>query len=228
VPAGTALAVHEGDLQIRTAGTVVANLDIRGCVSVLADNVTIRSSKISCTSNWGIGSFADDNDGGLVVEDVEVDCQGTGGTALGSDGLVARRVNLHGCENGVDIGHGVTVEDSYIHDMVEVGGGHADGIQFGGEGNAVIAHNTIEIPDGTSAIITGHGGPFNGVTIENNLLGGGAYTLYCPDQPGSVDFRVLDNRFIRTATYGPWTDCASIDENRGNIWDETLVAVEPA
>jgi hypothetical protein len=226
VPAGTALTVHEGDLTIDTAGTVIDRMDIRGCVRIEAANVVIRRTKITCTGFWGILAFPDDHEGGLLLEDVEVDCANQGFTAIGYYGLVARRVNLHGCENGIDIDDDVVVEDSYIHDMFEDADAHADGVQFNGGANVVIRHNTIVIR-GTSAIITGHGGPFDHVTIEGNLLGGGAYTLYCPDQPGSVDFRVIDNRFVPDAAYGPSTACATIDENRGNFWDDTLAPVEP-
>jgi hypothetical protein len=226
VPAGTALTVHNGDLEVETAGAVIDRLDIRGCVRVMAADVTIRRSKITCADWWAIASFGDEHDGGLLVEDVEVDCRGApASTAIGSSGFTLRRVNLHHCENGVDIDNDVTVEDSYIHDVTEDEDGHADGIQFNNGADVVIRHNTIHSAIGTSAIITGKGGPFDRVTIEQNLLGGGIYTLYCPQEPGSVSFRVLDNRFVRDADYGPWVDCDSIDENRGNVWDDTLTPV---
>jgi hypothetical protein len=227
VPAGTKLTVHDGDLEVDRPGTVVENLDIRGCVRVLADDVTIRRTKITCTGYWGIEALTDEAGvEGLLIEDVEVDCQGAQGTAIGYSQIVVRRVNLHHCENGVDINDHTTVEDSYIHDMTEDSDGHADGIQFGGGGpDVVIRHNTIRVPGGTSEIITGKGGQFNHITIEDNLLGGGAFTLYCPEEPGSVGFRVLDNRFVRDAAYGPWTDCGPV-EKRGNIWDDTLTAVD--
>lgn len=226
VPAGTYLAVHEGDLTIDTDGAVVEELDIRGCVTVEATNVTIRRSKITCTGYWGIESDPGAHGGGLLIEDVEVDCLGTGGTAIGYWGFTARRVNLHHCENGVDIDADVLVEDSFIHDMVEGSDGHADGIQFNAGSHTMVRHNTILGGQGTSAIITGKGGPFNYLTIEDNLLDGGAYTVYCPEEPGSVEFRLVDNRFGRGGGYGPWTDCEGVQEREGNIWDDTLQPLE--
>jgi hypothetical protein len=73
---------------------------------------------------------------------------------------------------------------------------------------------------GTSAIISGS---TSKVTVEANLLGGGAYTLYCPDE--STDYRVINNRFIERNEYGPWTECDRVAENRDNVWDNTLTPV---
>ena len=214
---------------MRTAGTVVEGKDIRGCVLVKASNVTIRRSKVTCTSGYGIASFPEEySGGGLVVEDVEVDCANSGATAIGYYGLTARRLNLHGCENGFDIDYDVTVVDSYIHDMRQTDTGHTDGIQLAGGSNIVIRHNTIFNPGGTSAIIS-HPNANADVTIEANLLGGGAYTLYCP-RDSSTNFRVVNNRFSTLfepngGAYGPWEDCHKILENRGNVWDSTLAPV---
>jgi hypothetical protein len=226
VPPGTPLTVIHGHLHVRTAGAVVDGKDIRGCITVTARNVTIRRSKVTCTSGYGIRSFSGDySGGGLVIEDVEVDCGNGPTSAVGSYGLVGRRLNLHNCENGFDIDGGVTVVDSYIHDLRPTDSGHTDGIQLAGGSDIVIRHNTIFNPGGTSAII-GHRDKNANVTIESNLLGGGAYTLYCPRQ-SSVNFRVINNRFstlfsARGGAFGPWDHCHTIAENRGNVWDSTL------
>jgi Right handed beta helix region len=226
VPPGTTLTVINGHLRVARAGAVVDGKDIRGCITVTAPNVTIRRSKVTCTSGYAIRSFRGDyNGGGLVIEDVEVDCANGPATAIGSYGLVGRRLNLHNCENGFDIDSGVTVVDSYIHDMRPTDTGHTDGIQLAGGADIVIRHNTIFNPGGTSAII-GHPDKNANVTIEANLLGGGAYTLYCP-RHSSKNFRVINNRFstlfsARGGAFGPWDQCHKVAENRGNVWDSTL------
>ncbi len=45
----------------------------------------------------------------------------------------------------------------------------------------------------TSAIIT-NPTQNNGWVVEDNLMGGGAYTLYCPEQ--GTNLMVRDNRFV--------------------------------
>src|SRR5437762_3348896 len=76
VPSGTSLTVVNGDLDIKSASTVIDGRDIRGCVTVAAPGVVIRNSKVSCASFIVIGSFAGSYSGaGLLVEDSEIDCQ---------------------------------------------------------------------------------------------------------------------------------------------------------
>ena len=105
----------------------------------------------------------------LLLEDTEIDCQNTPGTAISETNVTARRLNIHGCENGLNINQNVTVEDSYIHDLYNSAEAHSDGIQFAtghlldgqivpGVVNVTIRHNTIygmgaDGSFGTSAII---------------------------------------------------------------------------
>ena len=72
--------------------------------------------------------------------------------------------------------------------------------------------------------------PIDTVTIDNNLMSGGGYTVYCgaegptpnsrftrqPDLPGVLRPRRL---------LGPMTNC-DVDVNSGNIWDDTGAPVE--
>jgi hypothetical protein len=63
------------------------------------------------------------------------------------------------------------------------------------------------------------------VLIENNLLAGGAYTLYCSIGFKGVDYRVVENRFSRKFStkvgfYGPASDCGD-EVQSGNVYHET-------
>ena len=116
---------------------------------------------------------------GLVVEDSEVSCGDGPGTAFGDSNITARRVEVHGCENGFDVDVKVTIEDSYIHDLWAGGDAHTDGIQIAIGDDVTIRHNRIEAgTNGTSAIISPSSGT-NNVTVDRNLMSGGAATLYC-------------------------------------------------
>jgi hypothetical protein len=77
---------------------------------------------------------------------------------------------------------------------------------------------------GTSAIISNRGTDRN-VLIQNNLLAGGAFTLYCEQGARGNNYRVLDNHFSRKfgskgGFYGPSTDCSD-ETQSGNVWHET-------
>lgn len=244
VPPGVALAAMSGDQTFSTAGQVVDAKDINGCVTVTAPGVHITRSKIHCASFEvvGYGDHGVQTDR-LVVTDSEIWCtSGTGGTAVGDTNVTLDRLNIHGCENGFDADQWVTVQNSWIHDLLG-GVGHTDGLQMAHYLNGCptsacevnharfvdVIHNRIEAIDGTSAIISNPSGDSD-VTIRGNLLTGGAYTLYCPYQGvGGPNWRAQDNRFIRTAgrpqsgAFGPWTGCEDeVPANvTGNVWDDT-------
>jgi hypothetical protein len=78
---------------------------------------------------------------------------------------------------------------------------------------------------GTSAIISNPSLNSN-VTVQNNLLSGGAYTLYCP-RDTSTNYRVLSNRFTRAYAYGPTDACAQVAQFSGNVWDDTGATLTP-
>jgi hypothetical protein len=234
VPAGTSLTVVNGDLTIKTANTVIDGRDIRGCVTVQAPGVVIRNSKVSCPNFIVISSFGGAYTGdGLLVEDSEIDCQNTGGTAMGDTNFSVRRVNIHGCENGFDLDGANSIEDSYIHDLYQSAEAHTDGAQITPVGHDItIRHNRIYSNDGTSAIISPNvsSGVLSNVLIEKNLMAGGAYTLYCQQAGAGNACRVIDNHFStifypKVGAYGPWTDCEDESEVRGNVYHETGRAV---
>jgi hypothetical protein len=222
--------VVNGDLRITTANTVIDARDIRGCVSVEAPGVTIRRSRIRCANSYVVYSHVPTSAGAaLSIIDSDIGCEtaagaATSGTAIGDTNLIATRLNIQGCENGFDLDTDATIVDSYIHDLLRDDVvAHTDGIQFAIGRRIVIRHNTILV-DGTSAIIQNASG-VDDVLIESNLLGGGAYTLYCPAGP-STNERVIGNRFSRSlypkgGAYGPWTDCERVAVLRGNVWDDT-------
>ena len=189
---GDHVDAYTGPSTISTPGTVIDGKSM-GCVRVSAPGVVIRNSRISCAGS-AVASYDGDYAGDrLLLEDVEIDCRNAPGSVGVGDALVTvRRAEITGCENGLDINQEVTIEDSYIHGFYNGGEAHMDGIQLaghyvngqvvGGALNVVIRHNTIYGMDpngqfGTSAIITNPSGDVN-ILIENNVLAGGAATVY--------------------------------------------------
>jgi chitodextrinase len=237
VPGGTALAAYTGPSTITTANTVIDGKSL-GCIAVAATGVVIRNSRVSCSSGYAV--FVRDNGAGsLLVEDSDITCNNSNATGVGEANVTLRRVDLSGCENGLDVNQNITVEDSYIHDLYNGGGAHMDGLQFAsghftngqlvtGVLNVTVRHNTIYALDpsgsfGTSALITDLPGHTN-VLIENNLLAGGAYTLYCAEGTG-INYRVINNHFSTrfkstVGYYGPATQCSD-DQQSGNVIHET-------
>lgn len=199
VPAGTVLKATTG----RTITQSISGEDITGCITVGADNVTIKNSRIRCSTEPVNARGRT----GVLVEDVEVDCLGSPGTGLVGN-LTARRVNAHGCENGASLDGQDLIVDSYIHDLFETSNplGHTDGIQvYVGAGAPItIRHNWIEnrTPNATSAIIADS--TFVGLVIDDNRLIGGGFVLRCPT--GGVGNQITNN-VISGGYYGDWVYC---------------------
>jgi hypothetical protein len=181
-----------------------------------------------------------------TAEDSELDMNGNlDGKAVAFDGYTALRVFFH---NGSDCGHmgdTVTVRDSLCavgpdandDGWTDAGfdchdGPHYDGFQSDGGRNLTLEHNTIRNPCGqTSTILmsTNTSGISN-VTIRDNLLAGGGYTLYCNAGPDVPNETVTGNRFARTyypraGFWGATTGCQMADVDSGNVWDDTGVPV---
>jgi hypothetical protein len=229
VPAGTSLTIVNGNMTINTAGTVVDSKDIRGCVTVNAASVVIRKSKIACNGPYVIDAYGVSGTW-LRIEDSEVSCNNTNGTAIGEENITVLRTNIHGCENGFDVNFNFLIQDNYIHDMYQSAVAHTDGIQMWPSANDVtIKHNRIYANDGTSAIISAGSGTSN-ILIQDNLFAGGAYTLYCRQNGPGTNYRVINNHFSTifyptVGAYGPWTDCDDEAQVTGNVYHETGLPV---
>ena len=80
----------------------------------------------------------------------------------------------------VSVGNGL-IEGNYLHGLTQCGSEHNDGIGVNaGSTSLVIDHNTVLDPlNQTCAIcLFSDFGQVRNVTIKDNLLAGGAYTLY--------------------------------------------------
>jgi uncharacterized protein DUF4082 len=250
VPAGIALTDYTGPTTITTAGTVIDGKKITSCLEIDAPSVVIKNSTISCNPGGGdaIASYDGAYSGTpLFIEDSEIDCKNlTGTTAVGDTNITTYRLNIHGCENGYDIDAYVTINDNYIHDLANSADSHTDGIQFAighyvsatnhsiinGVEQVIINHNTIMSrgaagqPAGTtSAIISNRGSVDHDVLIQNNLLAGGAFALYCEQNGTGINYQVIGNRFSTiyyptVGAYGASTDCSD-ETQSGNTYYES-------
>jgi hypothetical protein len=240
VPAGNNLTVHNGDLDIGTANTVIDGQDIRGCVRIHAPGVVIRRSKITCGGPYVVGSYADDYSGtGLVLEDVEISCSNVMHSAgVGDHNFTVRRADIHSCENGFDVDGHAVIEHSYIHDLIPydpnnpadvAADPHSDGAQITPIGNDItFRHNTIYAGDGTSAIISPDvsAGVVSNVLITDNLMAGGAATLYCQQNGSGNNYRVINNHFSTlfyptVGAYYAWVECEDEIQVTGNVFHES-------
>jgi hypothetical protein len=213
-------------------GTVIENKIFTRQVVIRANNVTIRNCLSRSKSDfWGF--LVQAGYSGVLFEDIEVDglSSPTMDAAIGGSGSwTARRMNIHGMSDGIKIGSSNRIEDSYIHDLETTDLlPHQDGVQSMGGDNMVIRHNTILSKMGNgqnSAIFLAEDfGPINNVTIENNLLNGGGYTVWSlGGLTPPTNVRLLNNHFGRDSVisgFGLLNLQGSV-ERSGNVWHDTL------
>lgn len=209
---GVTLTPYTGPMTITTAGTVIDGKLISGDLNIVANNVTVKRSKVQGGRiNTGYSAQS-----GAVIEDVEIDAGRSVSSCIGESNFTARRVNLHGCGQGVNA-YNFTLTDSYIHDLYGENVVHSEAI-LGYGGGIVVRHNYLSgnygatgswspTDGGMSSSVSfythGSWGPMNNVVFEQNRLnvGGGArdYAGFCLYAGGSLmsngTFR--DNVFAR-------------------------------
>jgi hypothetical protein len=235
--AGARLATTRSTpLRVRKAGTVIDGLDIRADISVEADNVTIKNSRVINAGEWGI--IQREGAEGLVVRDSEI--RGNGKDRLqhaifnlgGAVTILRNDMSLVSDALSTSVG---LIQDNYLHDPIYFDGDHTDMIQSNSGPPAgqqlVIRHNTVvNTLDQTAAVALFQDfGVQHDAVIENNLLAGGGYSLYggAGTKGTSYNIKVIGNVFSRevhrsSGQYGP---VAYWDKNgKGNVWQDNVWA----
>jgi len=225
VPAGTSLS-SSGSLTVTRDGAVVDSKLVKGSITVKADNVTIRRTKIENEALYPIQIKSGYR--GLVVEDTEIDGNGVASVAVLRGEYTLRRVNIHAVKDGPRIeGDNVVIEDSYIHHLTRVPEGHHDTIQIRRGVGIIIRHNNLQayndrLDDPMNAVIqTGSLiGLVSNVLIERNLLNGGNYSL-AAGGPSIQQWVARNNRFGRDFRYAVARNVDAHDVWEGNVWHDT-------
>ncbi|WP_271565986.1 Ig-like domain-containing protein [Bradyrhizobium sp. CCBAU 11386] len=228
VPAGVTLT-SSGDLVITQAGTVISGLDIKGTVYIDAPNVTIENCKITAAS-YSVVQVAQGVTG-AVVQNCEIN--GVGSNNDGSCGISGQGTfignNIYNVENGINVQGSSVIKDNYIHDLNASGSPHYDGIQIdGGSSNVTISHNTvINDYNQTSAImIDNYFGPISNISVDNNLLVGGGYTVYSDGQfsGGSINGVSFTNNHMGAGQWGTTDFNNNTPTYTGNVNDGATLA----
>lgn len=220
-------------LYVRSKGAVLDSLNIPMCVKILADNVTIKRSLISCASYYTINvSDPPTYYSGLTLTDVEIDGQSNTSTpgiaVMASSGATYTRLDVHGFgSSGPRLATGTTLQDSYIHGFVCSPPDHSAGTSANDGGSGIkITGNNIDIStgkDGCASAAIGIDpdfGNYDGVLIANNRVAGGAYCIYTAQNQGAKNVRVENNTFAKTyfpncGLYGP---AAQVQSGNGNTF----------
>jgi len=192
-------------LSVRDDGAVIEDVEVDGPIDVYASNVTIRRVRGSCGPYWCLRQY--DEAQHLTVEDSEFAPRAPRSSA---DGLwvhsfIGRRLNIHDLSDGMKAWSDVRLEDSRIHRLTHGETDHSDGIQIQEGTRIVIERSAIEGGTNAAISIASSSGPVSGVTLRNNQLRGGGYTVSVRSGPyGPPERIVLErNRFGGAPEFGP-------------------------
>jgi hypothetical protein len=205
VPAGTTLT-NSGSLTVTQDGAVIQNLNITGNITIHANNVTIRNTRITSGDYYPI-AYYDTGHSGLLVEDTQIIGTSSDVTAgISFDNYTARRVDISGTADGLKANDNVLIEDSYVHDLAydAAAGTHNDGVQTTGGSNVTLRHNTFKLSmsDGINSCIQmgNEGGDNLNWLVTNNLFDGGGWEINA--SPAGTNRTFTNNRFTHNSAYG--------------------------
>lgn len=191
-PLGAGLAYADltpsGPVTTSSDGQIIEGLDVLGAVRIRHNDVTIRNCRID---GGGSALYCVDFASRTPVTGTLVEwCELIGAASAGIvhySPYTLRRCNIHAqLADAIKAGSNCLVEECYLHDPAPAAGAHVDGCQIvtAPDGPVTIRRCRIEgnWRNQTSAILAQSAtGPIAGLTVEDNLLGGGAYSLYTID-----------------------------------------------
>lgn len=233
VPSGITLTSHSGET-ITTAGSTVKDDSFTGELTIDASNVTVEDDQVNEGINVAPGLT------GVTISHSTCTGDNVQNCVFAKSKALVTSDYFTGC--GECINGAVTLENSYLDVSAVISGEHYEAIYYGGgEGPLVINHNTMFSPNhdqGETAVIFASVdfGNQTTLTIDNNLLAGGNYTIYGggSGNGGKVvgPVTVKGNHFSRKydANGGYYGVASYFNEAvttwSGNVWDETLLPVE--
>ena len=246
VPSGTTLT-PSGSITVSTAGQTVSGLDITGTVTIKASNVTLQNCQIhtpSTTASFGIVVSSGTN---ILIKNCTIIGNGAGAANVfyGISLQTNAALTVDGC-NFTYCGHSIVpyggcgspliIQNCYMAKMINWSGTHYEHIYYGGgsvSGGAfsmMIQNNTLINENGWTATVflKTDVGAIDSVTIQNNQLFGGGYTLYVQQTTHSItNVKVLNNAMGK-GQYGYCYPGAAVAQWSGNYDYQTHAAVPVA
>ncbi|MBK7862812.1 MAG: hypothetical protein IPJ65_30240 [Archangiaceae bacterium] len=253
---GWAWEANFSRLRVTGSNAVLDGLEINGEMVIDAPGVTIKNSIISaCGGQSGVITIraGRPQDGYLgtnasIIHNT-IRCVGGTRTAKGvidayggGTGMLVKGNDISGVGNCVSMEAGGVAEDNWCHDLGHISGDHHSGFSnHGGASGVIFRHNTALLANtptsgggGLSGAITIYGdfARAQHVTAQDNLLSGGAYTMYGginneATYGDPLDVKLISNRLVCNRwVYGPMFVRATTIVS-GNFCDQNRAPVNP-
>ena len=203
---------YTGPMVIQQDNVVLENLIIgQGDLTIMGANPIVRNCEFTSSTYWPLRVTGTVAAPGLVSN-----CTFRTGPnsqcSVEVSNAKIHRCDVSGSPDGIRGSSNSTATDNYVHDLYVSSSTHNDGIDFEGNVNMTVMHNTVEVDAGQTSCITvtrwSGSDLFNNVLVEDNLLAGAGYSVYGPGtQSGPVtNTRIINNKFSKKyyPKYGYW------------------------
>ena len=257
VPAGTALLTVPGQIssgpgwyfdsrgwvEVNVNGTNLSGLYIPYTLDISASNVTVNHVQVVTSGQSSFGVSVRHTSGVTIENSTISGVNATNGRLMvgvkdiyaDSTGLQVLNNDISMASTGVQLESGL-VQGNYIHNVGYTAGDHINGVTSNGGGTALltISHNSIFInyPQTDAISLFEDFGAQTNRVISNNLLAGGAYTIYAGQNAGgptATNITISGNRispriYSPGGVYGPVADFNAAGAGNtwtGNVWDDT-------
>jgi len=189
-----------GSIEVSIDGTVIDGMDITGTLTIEANNVLIRNSRITATGLYALNVRSGYSN--IVIEDTRI--RGVGdavsSAVQGYSPYTLRRVHVTGGSDNIKAHAGILVEDSYVTGVYKSPGSHNDVVQIRGGSGYIFRNSSFLGPwqQSTSAfIIQAKSNDVDDLVIEDSYISGGGYSIYTNENNGysMTNVFVTNNRF---------------------------------
>lgn len=227
VPAGTVFGTTiSGNYTATQDGAVLDAWHITGVLEIAAQNVTVTRSQV----DGGVQNFRTPSSSFTLTDTTVGPPSGCSwGVTVWGNNYTALRVHSRNMDNGFSTDSGnLTIRDSYSTTCSPDSSAHADGFETCCDINAqypniTLDHNTFDQRGATSAtapIDLAEALHVTNVRVTNNLVAGGAYSMYLENYTPSSKWVVAGNKWVNNSwTFGPLTTndtCGNMAWGTGN------------
>jgi hypothetical protein len=216
VPAGTTLT-PSGSINVTTAGTIIDAKDVSGTIEVSADNVTIKNTRVTgvgggCGPTNTCGNSVIEVSGPytVTISNVELTTDASTTVEHGIRNSFGGTINVDHVYQHANIDAlcwcgNANISDTYSIIHLAISTDHLENMYIDGH-TIDVQHNTLINTQPQTANIfanvgNGSGGACsNHLTVNNNLLAGGGWTIYgCGNatSQGTFTATITNNRFAR-------------------------------
>lgn len=210
-------------------GGIVEGIRFSGRLTIHTDNVTVRDCIWeNVTEPFHCLFIQDGGDGqpeGTIIEYCTWDAEGAPINAILGNPRHVRYCNIAGVQNAFNMwteNNPQDIKHNYVHDLTFTDvDPHYDGLEVNGGTTQTVTfeHNHIDMSEHsqTSTVnLNNYFGPVSNITIHNNLLKGGGYTVLVDgrfDDPGDafpITNITITNNVMVQGLFGYWQfeDCS--------------------